>query len=67
MPEENLDIKTLNAIAADVFDQAAQGYEVELDPDLADALGAFEEKAITEDDIGERYIPEQDGESDANG
>lgn len=33
----------MNAVATDVFIQAQEGFAVPLDPDLADALGAFPE------------------------
>ena len=37
--------------AKDAFLQAQAGYDVELDPELADAMGAFEEDAISADEI----------------
>ena len=36
----------LNAMATDAFNQAQEGFAVPLDPDLADALGAFMETAL---------------------
>ncbi len=33
----------MNAVATDAFTQAREGLAVQLDPDLADALGAFSE------------------------
>ncbi len=36
----------MNAVATDAFNQAQEGFAVPLDPDLADALGAFEETAL---------------------
>lgn len=44
---DKLDKNTLNAIARDVFLQAAEGYAVEVDPDVADELGLMEEDAVT--------------------
>ena len=41
----------MNAVATDVFAQAQEGFAVPLDPDLADALGAFsEDMPISYDD-----------------
>lgn len=53
MEDKKLDKETINAIATDVFLQAKEGLEVELDPEVADALGAFEEDAVTSDDLDE--------------
>ncbi len=36
----------MNAVATDAFNQAQEGFAVPLDPDLADALGAFMEEAL---------------------
>lgn len=36
----------MNAVATDAFTQAQEGFAVSLDPDLADALGAFVETAL---------------------
>ena len=36
----------MSAVATDAFAQAQEGFAVPLDPDLADALGAFEETAL---------------------
>ncbi len=36
----------MNAVATDAFAQAQEGVAVPLDPDLADALGAFMEEAL---------------------
>ena len=36
----------LNAMATAAFAQVQEGFAVPLDPDLADALGAFEETAL---------------------
>ncbi len=33
----------MNAVATDAFTQAREGLALQLDPDLADALGAFSE------------------------
>lgn len=45
--------ETLNAIASDAFLQAEQGLAVELDPELADAMGAFAEDAVSLADLAE--------------
>lgn len=50
---EKLDSGMVNAIAKDVFLQAQDGAAIELDPEIADALGAFEETAISLRDIEE--------------
>ena len=36
----------MNAVATAAFNQAQEGFAVPLDPDLADALGAFMEEAL---------------------
>lgn len=36
--------EVMNAVATDAFVQAQEGFAVPLDPDLADALGAFAEE-----------------------
>ncbi|WP_165070961.1 MULTISPECIES: hypothetical protein [unclassified Desulfovibrio] len=41
MPKE-----VMNAVASDAFTQAQEGFAVPLDPDLADALGAFTEEVL---------------------
>lgn len=38
--------EAMNAVATDAFAQAQEGFAVPLDPDLADALGAFMEEAL---------------------
>ena len=48
-----MDKETLNAIASEAFLQAEQGLAVELDPELADAMGAFEEDAVSLNDLAE--------------
>lgn len=48
-----MDKETLNAIASDAFLQAEQGIAVELDPELADTMGAFEEDAVSPDDLAD--------------
>lgn len=35
-----------SAVATEAFNQAQEGFAVPLDPDLADALGAFMEEAL---------------------
>ena len=47
---EKLDKETINAIASDVFQQAAEGYAVDVDPDVFDELGIMEEDTVTLDD-----------------
>ena len=39
----------MNAVATDAFAQAQEGFAVPLDPDLADALGAFPEEIPASD------------------
>lgn len=51
MAEQNLSKEELEAMAKDAFLQAQDGYDVELDPDLADYMGAFVEDAISADEI----------------
>lgn len=46
-----MDKEYANAAARDAFLQAEDGFAVELDPELADALGAFTEEALTLQDI----------------
>lgn len=43
----------VNAAGSDVFLQAREGFAVPVDPELADAMGAFEEKALTSRDVDE--------------
>lgn len=50
-----------NAAARDAFLQAEDGFAVELDPELADALGAFTEEALTLQDIMEDIQEAQEG------
>ena len=38
--------EVMNAMATDAFNQAQEGFAVPLDPNLADALGAFMEEAL---------------------
>lgn len=45
-----LDKDTINAVAQDVFQQAAEGYAVAVDPEVFDALGIMEEDTVTLDD-----------------
>lgn len=52
------DYDDIKAAAHDVYMQAAEGYEVELSPELADAMGVYIEDAITEEDIDEGYLSE---------
>lgn len=41
-----MDKELMNAVATDAFNQAQEGFAVALDPDLADALGAFMEEVL---------------------
>lgn len=43
MKEAIMNKEMMNAVATDAFAQAQEGFAVPLDPDLADALGAFPE------------------------
>lgn len=45
LKEAIMNKEMMNAVATDVFVQAQEGFAVPLDPDLADALGAFVEDA----------------------
>ena len=56
-----MDKEYANAAARDAFLQAEDGFAVELDPDLADALGAFTEEALTLQDILEDIQEAQGG------
>lgn len=59
-----MDKATLNAIASDAFLQAEQGLAVELDPELADAMGAFVEDAVSLADLAEDEAAGTDHEQD---
>lgn len=48
---EDMKTAVTNAIARDAFHQAQEGYAVELDPEMADALGAFQEDALSLQDV----------------
>lgn len=56
-----MDKEYANAAARDAFLQAEDGFAVELDPELADALGAFTEEALTLQDIMEDIQEAQEG------
>lgn len=56
-----MDKEYANAAARDAFLQAKDGFAVELDPELADALGAFTEEALTLQDILEDIQEAQEG------
>lgn len=56
-----MDKEYANAAARDAFLQAEDGFAVELDPELADALGAFTEEALTLQDILEDIQEAQEG------
>lgn len=56
-----MDKEYANAAARDAFLQAEDGFAVELDPELADALGAFTEEALTLQDILEGIQEAQEG------
>lgn len=46
MKEAIMNKEMMNAVATDAFAQAQEGFAVPLDPDLADALGAFVEETL---------------------
>ena len=50
--------------ARKAFEQASEGYEVELTEELADAMGAYVEDAITEDDLDDVFDVENEEVSD---
>ncbi|WP_302514084.1 hypothetical protein [uncultured Desulfovibrio sp.] len=56
-----MDKEYANAAARDAFLQAEDGFAVELDPELADTLGAFTEEALTLQDILEDIQEAQEG------
>ena len=56
-----MDKEYANVAARDAFLQAEDGFAVELDPELADALGAFTEEALTLQDILEDIQEAQEG------
>lgn len=56
-----MDKEYANAAARDAFLQAEDGFAVELDPELADAMGAFTEEALTLQDIMEDIQEAQEG------
>lgn len=56
-----MDKEYANAAARDAFWQAEDGFAVELDPELADAMGAFTEEALTLQDIMEDIQEAQEG------
>lgn len=56
-----MDKEYANAAARDAFLQAEDGFAVELDPELADALGVFTEEALTLQDILEDIQEAQEG------
>ena len=53
LEEIRMDKETLNDIATEAYLQAEEGYAVELDPEVAEAMGAFQEDALTLKDIEE--------------
>lgn len=57
-----MDKEHANAAARDAFSQAEEGYAVELDPALAEAMGAFTEDALTLQDILEDILEGPDVE-----
>ena len=59
--EDTLEDYVRRAAARDAFLQAEDGFAVELDPELADALGAFTEEALTLQDILEDIQEAQEG------
>lgn len=50
-----MDKEHANAAARDAFSQAEDGYAVELDPALAEAMGAFEQEGVTIEEIREDW------------
>lgn len=52
----------LLAAAREVQLQAAEGYAVELDPELADAMGVFEETAVSAEDVEADILSRREGE-----
>lgn len=48
-------------------DAAAAGEVVELDPDSADRMGAFEEDAMSEEDALEARFDNEEGANDGGG
>lgn len=53
LEEIRMDKETLDSIATDAYLQAEDGHAVELDPEVAEAMGAFQEDALTLKDIEE--------------
>ncbi|MBQ4132174.1 MAG: hypothetical protein IJD04_00360 [Desulfovibrionaceae bacterium] len=56
------DKEYFNAAAREVQLQAADGYAVELDPPLAEAMGVFEETAVSEEDVEADILARREGE-----
>lgn len=55
----------LNAAAADAFSQAQDGLIVPLDPEQAEGMGAFQEDALSLQDVLEDALTTaQDGDGD---
>ncbi len=52
----------LLAAAREVQLQAEEGYAVELDPELADAMGVFEETAVSAEDVEADILSRREGE-----
>lgn len=52
----------INAAAYEIFSQVGDGFAVPVDPELAEAMGAFQENALTADDIiaDRAHEPEED-------
>jgi len=57
------ELKALESVASDAILQAQLGYAVALDPDVADALGAFTEDALSLNDLMEDAIMQTEGDS----
>lgn len=55
MDNGQLTKQELETMATDAFLQAQDGYEVELDPELADYMGAFEQEGVTIEEIREDW------------
>lgn len=56
------DKEYLLAAAREVQLQASEGYAVELDPELADAMGVFEETAVSAEDVEADILSRREGE-----
>lgn len=64
MPQEVTKKEILDQSAKDVFEQLAKdsSLAIVLDPDVAEHMGAFEEKAVSIDDIDDDVFLNENGE-----